>query len=261
MLFGPRYVNLLRAARSHDRRRMHNAERDWLRDAGQAVDLVIEAHGLHRVDPSEQYVVMPLHEGFADAIALSRLPLDLAYSAAEELFEWRLLGRYLKASGQSPVARSNGVHAYRTIVRDAEAAFRRSESYVVFPQGSILGIEVAFFHGAFHLADRTGHSILPVVLTGGADVWQHPYSPNLNFGQTIRMEVLEPIHAVDALHCAMEVEVDMKARALAATPGPRRFDPDHDGWWDDYAYEIDPQFPLLKDRVAEHRKLLLTSGL
>jgi 1-acyl-sn-glycerol-3-phosphate acyltransferase len=227
---------------------MHDAEREWLKSASRAVDLIVEAHGLHRVDPSEQYVVMPLHEGFADAIALSRLPLDLAYSAAEELFEWRLLGRYLKASGQSSVARSHGIHAYRTIVRDAEAAFRRSESYVVFPQGSILGIEVAFFRGAFHLADRTGRPILPVVLTGGADVWQHPYSPNLNFGQTIRMEVTE-------------VEADMKARALAATPGPRRFDPDHDGWWDDYSYEIDPQFPQLKDRVAEHRKLLLTSDL
>ena len=102
-LFGPRYLALLRAARSGDRRRMHEAEREWARHAARAADLTIEAHGVHRIDPTEQYVVAPLHEGFADVIALSRLPLDLAYSVAEELFDWSLLGRYLTASDQCPV--------------------------------------------------------------------------------------------------------------------------------------------------------------
>lgn len=258
-LFGPRYLKLIFAARSGDRDRLHEAERGWLHHAARAIDLTIETRDLHRVDPTEQYIVMPLHEGFADVIALGGLPLDLAYSAAEELFEWKLLGRFLRVSGQSPVPQSDGASAYRRMLRDARAAVCIGESYVVFPQGSILGIEVAFHQGAFHAAARIGKPILPVVLTGAADVWQHPYSSSLNFGRTIRMQILEPIEAVDAIHCARQVEIDMKRVALNATPGPRRFDPLRDGWWDDYAYEIDPDFPELADRVARHRKMALTS--
>ncbi len=253
-LFGPGYVQLLLAARSGDRDRVHTAERDWATRAARAVGLTIETHGMHRVDPSEKYVIAPLHEGFADVLALSRLPIDLSYSAAQELFEWKLLGRYLTASGQSPVSTGNGAFAYRAMLRDAETAFSRGESYVVFPQGSILGIEVAFHQGAFRLSARTGRPLLPVVLTGGATVWEHPFASDLRFNQTIRMEVLEPLDSADILHCAGEIEADMKQRALSATPGPRRFDPDRDGWWDGYPYEIDPAFPDLASRVAHHRE-------
>jgi 1-acyl-sn-glycerol-3-phosphate acyltransferase len=187
-------------------------------------------------------------------LALSLIPLDITYSATEELFEWRLLGRYLTASGHGPVSLDNRATAYRTMVRTAEAAFAHGESYLSFPQGSVLGIEVAFHQGAFRLAARTGRPILPVVLTGSANVWEHPFSPNLNFGRTIRMEILEPVDAANAVHCARDIESDMKQRALEAHPGPRRFEPDRDGWWDGYPYEIDPSFPDLAERVAEYRE-------
>ncbi|MEN8041292.1 MAG: lysophospholipid acyltransferase family protein [Actinomycetota bacterium] len=258
-LFGPAYLRTLLAARYGSRRQMHTATRSWARHATRALELTIETHGTHRIEPDQQYVVAPLHEGFADVLALSRLPLDMAYSAAEELFAWRFLGPYLRASGQSPVSIDNGVGSYRRMLRSARAAFGRNESYVVFPQGSILGIEVAFHEGAFTLAAQTGRPLLPVVLTGGASVWDHPYSSQLNFGQKIRLEVLDPIDSTEVIHCAREIEIEMKERALAATPTPRRFDPDRDGWWDGYRYEIDPAFPDLARRVADHRGLLLTS--
>jgi 1-acyl-sn-glycerol-3-phosphate acyltransferase len=253
-LFGPRYLKLMRAARSKDRMRMHDAAREWARHAARAVDLTIEAHGLHRIDPSEQYIIAPLHEGFADVLALSRLPLDLGYSAAEELFNWKLLGRYLNASGQSRVSASGGAAAYRAMIRAAECSFSHDESYVVFPQGSILGIEIAFNQGAFRLSARTGRPLLPVVITGGATVWEFPYSSNLNFGRTVRLEVLEPLDPSEVVRRAADIEADMKERALAATPGPRRFDPDRDGWWDRYNYRIDARFPELAERVARHRR-------
>ncbi|GMQ92795.1 MAG: hypothetical protein BMS9Abin12_0272 [Acidimicrobiia bacterium] len=256
LLFGPGYERLIRAANSGDRARLHEAEREWTTRAARAADLTIETHGMHRIDPSEQYVVAPLHEGFADVLALGRLPLDLSFSAAEELFEWRLLGRYLTASGHSPVSINDGATAYRSMIRAAEQTFARGESYVVFPQGSILGIETAFHQGVFHLSARSGRPLLPVVLTGGSTVWEHPYSSNLNFGQTIRLEILDPVFATEVLHCAREIEVEMKEKALQAIPGPRHFDPNRDGWWDDYRYEIDPSYPDLALRVAEHRSAL-----
>jgi 1-acyl-sn-glycerol-3-phosphate acyltransferase len=254
-LFGPKYVKLLREARSGNRHRLHAAEREWTAQAARAVRLTVDVHGEHRIDPSEQYVVVPLHEGFADVLALSRLPLDLSYTVTEELLDWKLLGRYLTASGQCAVSVRNGAAAYRAMLRDSERAFSHHESYVVFPQGSILGIEVAFHQGAFRLAAHTGRPLLPIVLTGGATIWEYPYSSDLHFDRTIRMEILEPVSSKEVLGRSGEIEADMKQRALAATPQPRHFDPDNDGWWDGYPYEIDPAFPELADRVADHRKM------
>jgi 1-acyl-sn-glycerol-3-phosphate acyltransferase len=34
---------------------------------------------------------------------------------------------------------------------------------------------------------------------------------------------------------------------------PRRFVPARDGYWDGYAYEIDPAFPALRAEVERHR--------
>jgi len=33
----------------------------------------------------------------------------------------------------------------------------------------------------------------------------------------------------------------------------RRFVPERDGWWDEYRYEIDPDFPELAAQLAERR--------
>ena len=35
---------------------------------------------------------------------------------------------------------------------------------------------------------------------------------------------------------------------------PRRFVPEVDGYWEGYAYEIDPMFPELARKVQRHRE-------
>jgi len=218
-----------------------------------AIDLTIDTSGLHHVDPDRPYVVLPLHEGFTDLLAIQQIPLPMVYAATEELFEWDYLGTYLAESHQPRISPTNGADAYRTILRAGKAASARGESIVVFPQGTVLGIETAFHAGAFRAADHLGLPVLPVVLTGAATVWDHPFSMELHFGQTIRMEVLAPVAPTDAIAAAKDIEAEMKDRALAATPRPRHFVPERDGWWDDYPYKIDERFPELADTVAQHR--------
>ena len=41
---------------------------------------------------------------------------------------------------------------------------------------------------------------------------------------------------------------------------PRRFVPERDGYWDGYAYEIDPAFPSLQAEIARHRQAVSTAG-
>lgn len=258
VLFGPARVALLRAARNGDRRRLHAIERWWAGAATRALDVRIEAAGLEHVDPTQRYVVTPLHEGFVDALCLLRLPLDLSFAARDELFDWKTLGPYLEASGQANVPTRDGAAAYRAMYRGAERAFAGGESFVVFPQGTILGIEAAFQAGAFRIAERLDRPVLPVVITGTHRVWEHPYSPAATTGVRVSVEVLPPVPP-DRIAVG-DLERDMKQRALASPVPPRRFDPDRDGWWDGYPYQIDPAFSDLAVRVAEHRASLLAAG-
>jgi 1-acyl-sn-glycerol-3-phosphate acyltransferase len=252
-VFGPAQRRLMQAARTGDRQKLHRAENRWARSTSAALNLTVDTSGLHHVDSTRSYVVLPLHEGFADLLAIQHIPLDMVYAAAEELFEWPHLGPYLRASAQPSVSRINGPHAYRTLLRAGKAAAARAESLVVFPQGTVLGIETAFTGGAFRAAQHLDLPVLPVVLTGSSQVWDHPFSTQIHFGKTIHLEVLEPVPGRHAVALSGDIEAEMKDRALAASPGPRRYDPEKDGWWDGYRFEIDPRFADLRERVARHR--------
>ena len=229
------------------------AERAWARAAAKLLDLEVRVDGTKHLDDGGPFIVVPLHEGFADAVALLHLPLDLRFVARRELRGWALLGRYLGASRQLVVDPESPVTAYRRLLRSAPQELGRGRSLVIFPQGTILGIEAAFTGAAFRIAAKTGARVLPVVLAGSHRVWDHPYSPTVRFHQTVRLSVLAPVDPDDAVASARELEREMKSRALSGVPLPRRFVPERDGWWDGYRYRIDPDFPELARRVDAHR--------
>ena len=231
----------------------HTSRRVWARTATRLLSIDLHLSGVEHIDPAQHYVVVPLHEGFADIPALLHLPLDLTFAVRSQLLEWRVLGRHLRTTRQVSVDPETPVASYRRLLRAVPAIFGRGESLVVFPQGAILGIETAFSPGAFRLAEKFDAPILPVVLTGSHRVWEHPFSPRVRFGQPIALEVLAPIRGADVVANMTQVETLMKQRAQRAAAPPRRFVPERDGWWDDYRYEIDPAFPDLAERVARHR--------
>ena len=146
------------------------------------------------------------------------------------------------------------VGGYRQLLAEAEATFARGQSLVMFPQGSILGIEASCRNGPFRIADRLGKRVLPIVITGTHRVWEHPYTDRLRFGQPVSMRVLDPLPVGDAVAGMLEIERNMKRIALSSEMAPaRRFDPERDGYWDDYSYDIDPDFPEVAELVARHR--------
>lgn len=234
-------------------------QRWWAEGVARTLRLRIDMDGLGHVDPREAYVVVPLHEGFADVLALLRLPLRLRFVVRDELAGWRFLGAYLRDTEQIAIRPEDGPRAYRQMVRAAGPVLAAGESLVVFPQGSILGIEVDFMRGAFALAAARGRPVLPVALTGGHRVWEHPFTLRLRRGERISLRVLPPIPASQVRACGAEaarreVQRRLKATALEGTMAwPRRFVPARDGFWDGYAYEIDPAFPALAADIAARR--------
>lgn len=239
-------------------------QRQWARGVGRVLGIQIDWQGLEWIDPHEAYVVTPLHEGFADAIALLQLPLPLRFVVRDELAEWQWLGGYLRDTGQVIVQPEVGMSAFREMARQAQGVFARGESLVVFPQGSILGIETDFLPGAFALARVLERPILPVAVTGSHRVWEFPYGPRLRRGQRMSLRVLPPIsvtevraQGVDELRRHVQCQLKDVALDQSMVP-PRRFQPARDGYWDGYSYEVDPAFPCLAADVADHRDALAT---
>ena len=228
-------------AASGERTRLHQAERTWAEAAIAALDIDIEVAGLGNIDPSLQYVVTPLHEGFADVLALLQLPLPLGWVIRDELLDLPYFGEYLRRAGHIAIEPEAPLAAMRTMLRQLPGLLATGDSIVVFPQGSLLGIEVRFQAGAFQIADRFGLPVLPVVLTGSHRVWDYPFGRTLRRGQKIHMEVLPALAPGSARDRMREAEAEMKRRALAVVDAPvRHYVPERDGTWEGYRFELDP---------------------
>ena len=241
-LLGDGIAEVLLAAHRGDRDQLHEAERNWANRAIRALDIRLELIGLERIDVAGNYVVIPLHEGFADVLALLRLPLDLSWVIRDELLALPFFGDYLQAAGHIAIEPEAPRTAWKRVLLQASERLENGESVVIFPQGSLLGVETAFQPGAFRLAARVGRPVLPVVLTGTHQVWDYPFSSQLRTGQSVRLEVLEPLHAGE--FDPRDLERDMKRRALAVTRAPvRHYVPERDGLWEGFRFSIDPDFP------------------
>ena len=124
----------------------------------------------------------------------------------------------------------------------------------------MLGVEAALRPGAFHVARKFGLGVVPIAVAGTHRVWEHPFSGRLRYGQRVRLTVLPVVSAAqvaaarDLETLRLRVSADLKSAALCAGgPPARRFDPDADGFWDGFAFEIDPQFDAVRRRVQQHR--------
>ena len=254
VVLGPARLVLRIAAVLPDRSAQRVAERWWAKLAARLIGLRVRISGLEHIDPDERYVVVSLHEGFADGLALCHLPLSLRAVARDELAGFPMLGEQLVRGGHVLIRPERPLEAARALSREVRAAIEAGDSVLCFPQGSILGIELAFQPGAFNLARRLGRPLLPIVVTGGHRVWEHPFTPALRFNQSMTVAVLPPVLPDEALASRVVIESRMRQLALASPTPPRRFDPARDGYWDDYRYEIDPSFPDLAERIASHRR-------
>jgi len=253
-LFGPMYLAVMAASRYGSRSLAQRAIRTWAEQTIRALRITLEIRGLERVDPAVSYVVMPLHESLVDGLVLQRLHLPMTWVVRDEFLHWRFVGPFLRTSGQVAVCPEEAAATYRALLRATKATVHRCESIVVFPQGAILGIEAAFQRGAFAASRAAGAHVLPVVITGTHRVWEHPYTPLVRFGQHVTVEILDPIAPEDLDGAGVDLEHRMKEAALAhERSSPRRYDPDRDGWWDGYRFDIDPGFSVIAAKVAAHR--------
>ncbi len=208
------------------------------------------------------YVVLALHESLVDGLCLLQLGLPMRFVVRDEIYRWPHIGAALTRMRHARIDPEQGAPAYRSMLRAARGSLASGESFVVFPQGTVLGIESAFRAGAVRLAKLLRAPILPIALTGTHRIWEHPFSATLRYGVRVGLQVLPPLSASDVTAksatalCAM-LESDMKRAALSGElPAPRRYVPERDGYWDGYAFDIDAAFPELCKQLRRHRDAL-----
>ncbi len=257
--FGIPPVLALVLARMGARHTMHRLQRWWAHRVHHYLNIQLDIEGLEHIDRTQTYIITPLHEGFMDIVLLLHLPLNMVFAARDELFAWRLLGVYLRRTGHIEVCPEQGRRSYRHLLRAAKEVIANGESLVIFPQGGLLGIETECSGGAFALARTLQCPILPIALTGTHRVWEYPYAPHLHYGQRVSMRILPPVSVEEIQTRSVEdvrldIQQQLKRIALSGTMAPpRRFVPSRDGYWDGYAYRIDPHFADLAEEVAHHR--------
>ena len=85
---------MIGAALVHDWDRHRRSAQAWADRILDVTETRLEITGLEHVDVDESYVIASLHESFADALALMKLPLPLAWVARDELADrWQRCGR------------------------------------------------------------------------------------------------------------------------------------------------------------------------
>jgi 1-acyl-sn-glycerol-3-phosphate acyltransferase len=220
------------------------------------VDLRIERETALPHDP---HIVVALHEGMLDPLCLLQLGQPMRFVARREIFDLPGIGGAIAAMDHIAIDPEHGARAYRQLRCQAKATLARGEHLVVFAQGTILGIEAAFRRGAFELAASLGCGLLPIVIAGSHRVWEHPFSPTLRYAQPVWMRVMPPVAAPSRAPEAIEnlrltLQATMKTLALEQSHAPvRRYVPGRDGYWDGFAFEIDPRFAELQADIATHR--------
>jgi 1-acyl-sn-glycerol-3-phosphate acyltransferase len=220
-----------------------------------ALELRVTWSGREAIDTDRQYIVLALHESFVDIPLLAAMPLDLRFTAREELFASEDFGALLRSSHHLSVPETRSPSSIRLLVARLRAAVAAGDSIVVFPQGSLLGVEVAFQPGAWRLAQMLALPVLPVAIAGTHGVWGHPFNNEVHVARNVCVTVLPPIEPSDwSADRARATERSLKRSAIE-TGLARRFDPHRDGWWDEYAFEIDPDFDGLKRQIEAHRVL------
>jgi Acyltransferase len=113
-----------------------------------AFGVQVQMTGLEHL-PKTPSVLLPLHEGLFDVVALLHLPKKMRFAARSELLGWQWLGGLLRRAGVIEVNPEQPVSSYRRLLRQTPKVVAAGESLVIFPQGSVCGLEIDFLAKCF----------------------------------------------------------------------------------------------------------------
>jgi 1-acyl-sn-glycerol-3-phosphate acyltransferase len=182
------------------------------------------------VPPGKAFVIVSNHQSLVDILVIFRLRLHYKWVSKAENFRipfigWNMsLNRYISIDRQS-------LRGHLGMMRACERTLDEGSSIMIFPEGtrSPDGRLRPFKDGAFELALRTRHDVLPIVISGTAHAL--PKRGIILRGKhRIGLRVLPPVQSEDfihlsagelnqRIHCIIEEEL-RKMRAVQEPESP-----------------------------------------
>jgi 1-acyl-sn-glycerol-3-phosphate acyltransferase len=140
-----------------------------------SVGIRVHQHGLHNLEPGQNYLICLNHVSLLDTPVLVQSVPIFARSFQDEVqFKIPLYGGFVRVMGQVPVSRHDKALNQRAHAR-ALQMLRAGDSFAVFPEGHRThdGRLGRFYPGAFRLAIEAGVPVLPVCSRGLRDLCPH----------------------------------------------------------------------------------------
>ncbi len=152
----------------------------------------VHVEGREYVPTSGPFVIAPVHRSNIDTVLMPFVThRQLRYMAKDSLWRYRWSARLLTALGGFPVNRET---ADRESLRTCEAALRRGEPVVIFPEGTRRTgpLVTDLFEGAAFVALRGEVPIIPVGIGGSSGAM--PRGSKVLRPVKIRIIIGPPIH-------------------------------------------------------------------
>ncbi len=157
----------------------------------------VRVNGLKNLEKANSVIFVSNHLSHFDIpILYSIIPNSFRMAAKAELFKIPLFGHALKAFGFFPIQRENPNNSKNTFEL-MEEQFRLGESVWLAPEGTRQSkAEIGEFKmGAFYLAIRTCHNIVPIVIFGSQNVLKkNSFFISWNkWSENVRIEIGTPV--------------------------------------------------------------------
>jgi 1-acyl-sn-glycerol-3-phosphate acyltransferase len=168
----------------------------------------IEHSGMENVPAQGPVLFVANHVTYIDPFWIAvRVYRTLRFMAWDKIFELPVAGAIFRWLGAFPVSLEN---PESSAFKAALTVLRQGHTLMIFPEGgrSADGRLMPFKPGAAKIAARTGAAIVPVVIHGGAAVWnRHMWVPR---PRKVRVEYLKPILPSEFDETAQELTARLK---------------------------------------------------
>jgi len=161
------------------------------------LNITVELEGEEHLQ-TRPAVMVGNHQSMLDILWLGRIFPQQASIMAKKSIQWNpVLGPFMNLSGTVFVDRGNSAKAHRSLEAAGEGMKARQTSIFIFVEGTRHSEEtptlLPFKKGAFHLAQKGGIPIIPVVVE---NYWRLYHKGVFGTG-IIRVKVLPPVATTD----------------------------------------------------------------
>jgi 1-acyl-sn-glycerol-3-phosphate acyltransferase len=163
--------------------------------------ITYEVHGLENIPKDRAVLYVGNHRSYFDiVVGYVTVPDLTGFIAKKEMMSWPLIGEWMKLVNCLFLDRNNIKEGLKTILEGIDKV-KNGVSMWIFPEGTRSKSEeitdlLPFKEGSLKIAEKTGCPVIPVAITGTAEVfekhfpWITPGHVVIRYGEPIDLKAL-----------------------------------------------------------------------